>query len=346
MSQQPGSLRVGFIGAGLIATFHSKMIKRAGVDVIRAGVYDIDHERAVEFARASGHTVAASEDDVLDNCDAVYICTWTSEHRRLMEAAASRGLAIFCEKPLATSLADARSMAESARTAAVTNQVGLILRRSPAYVWARHLIAEPAAGPVMTVVFRDDQFIPVQGHYGSTWRADKHRAGAGTLIEHSIHDVDMLRFLVGDITDVSARSANHHGLDGIEDAFTATFSFVNGAIGTLASVWHDNLARPSLRRVEIFCARRYIHLDGDDWSGPVSWTDSDGSQHTLEGEELDAAVAAAGLVEGNANPDAAFLLAAASREQSWPNFETALAAHEVVDAMYRSATSGNVVAIE
>jgi predicted dehydrogenase len=345
MSQQSTPLRVGFIGAGLIATFHSKMIKRSGVDVARAGVFDVDTDRAAEFARASGHTVAASEEAVLDGCDAVYICTWTSEHPRMVAAAASRGLAIFCEKPLATNVADARAMAALAQTAGITNQVGLILRRSPAYVWARHLIEEPAAGPVMTVVFRDDQFIPVQGHYGSTWRADKHRAGAGTLIEHSIHDVDMLRFLVGDITDVSARSVNHHGHDGIEDAFTATFSFTNGAIGTLASVWHDNLARPSLRRVEIFCARRYIHLDGDDWTGPVSWTDADGSNHSLEGAELDAAVAAAGLVEGHANPDAAFLLAAASRDKSWPDFTTAVAAHEIVDAMYRSAASGNSITI-
>jgi predicted dehydrogenase len=341
MNQEPQ--RVGFIGAGLIATFHSKMIKRSGVDVIRAGVYDIDAERAAEFARASGHTAALSAEAVLDGCDAVYICTWTSEHRRLVEAAATRGLAIFCEKPLATTVADARAMATI--TEGLTNQVGLILRRSPAYLWARHLITEPSAGPVMTVVFRDDQFIPVQGHYGSTWRADKHRAGAGTLIEHSIHDVDMLRFLVGDITNVSARSANHHGHDGIEDAFTATFSFANGAIGTLASVWHDNLARPSLRRVEIFCARRYIHLDGDDWTGPVSWTDSDGSEHRLEGAELDAAVEAAGLIDGHANPDAAFLLAAASREQSWPNFATAVAAHDIVDAMYRSAATGHSITV-
>jgi predicted dehydrogenase len=330
------TIRVGFIGAGLIATFHSKMIKRSGVDVVRAGVFDIDAARAAEFAGASGHTVLDSEEAVLDSCDAIYICTWTSEHPRLVAAAAARGLAIFCEKPLATNLADARIMADQVSAAGVTNQVGLILRRSPAYLWARHLIADAAAGPVMTVVFRDDQFIPIQGHYSSTWRADKARAGAGTLIEHSIHDVDMLHFLVGDIANVHARSANHHGHDGIEDALTATFAFTNGAIGTLASVWHDNLARPSLRRVEIFCRNRYIHLDGDDWTGPVSWTDTDGSEHRIEGDDLQAAVDAAGLLDGPANADAAFLQAAIDRTPAWPDFAVAVKAHEVVDAMYRS----------
>ena len=93
--------------------------------------------------------------------------------------------------------------------AGVVNQVGLVLRRSPAYLWAKHLIDEPAAGTVMGVVFRDDQFIPIQGHYGSTWRGDRTLAGSGTLLEHSIHDVDMLRFLVG---DDRARQRPHHQL--------------------------------------------------------------------------------------------------------------------------------------
>ena len=48
---------------------------------------------------------------MLDGCDAVYVCTWTSEHPRLVAAAVERGLAVFCEKPLATTLAAAEAMA-------------------------------------------------------------------------------------------------------------------------------------------------------------------------------------------------------------------------------------------
>ena len=84
-------MRVGFLGAGLIATFHSKMIRRSGVAVERAGVYDPDAERAARFAAASGSVVCASEDEVLDGCDAVYVCTWTSEHPRLVAAAVGAG---------------------------------------------------------------------------------------------------------------------------------------------------------------------------------------------------------------------------------------------------------------
>jgi len=331
-------MRVGFLGAGLIATFHSKMIRRSGVQVERAGVYDPDEGRAARFAAASGSVVCASEEEVLDGCDAVYVCSWTSEHPRLVAAAVERGLAVFCEKPLATTLAGAEAMAAVVAGSGVTNQVGLILRRSPAFVWARRLVEAPEAGRVMAVLIRDDQYLPVQGMYGSTWRADRAKAGAGTLLEHSIHDLDMLRFLAGDITSVSAQDAHFHGLDGIEDVMAVTAALSGGGLGTLPSVWHDNLSRASLRRVELICERRWVAIDGDDWWGPVTWMDADGSDGRLEGEAL--AAAATPLFPGPANPDAAFLDAAQRGEPAWPDFATAVDAHRLVDAVYRSAAAG------
>ncbi len=342
-------LRIGFLGAGLIATYHSKRLRRSGAEaahgVVRAGVYDVDPARAAAFAAASGHHVCASEEEVLDGCDAVYVCTWTSEHPRQVAAAVERGLAVFCEKPLAVDLALAERMTEQVAVAGVTNQVGLVLRRSLAYQWAKHLVDDPAAGRVMSVVFRDDQFIPIQGHYASTWRADRRLVGAGTLIEHSIHDVDMLRFLVGDIARVSANTANFHGHDGIEDVACATVGFRSGAVGTLTSVWHDNLARPSLRRVEVFCERRHVVIEGDDWYGPVSWTDTDGTTGRLEGDALEAA--ALPLLDGSMNPDGEFVRAVVAGTPAHPDLATALRAHRVVDAMYRSAAAdGTVVHVD
>ena len=328
-------LRIGFLGAGLIATYHSKSLRHCGAPVERAGVFDPDLERAIAFAQASGHTVMADEDDALDSCDAVYICTWTSEHLRQVEKAVARNLAIFCEKPLAFDVGAAERMSTTVAAAGVVNQVGLVLRRSPAYLWAKHLIDDPVAGTVMGVVFRDDQFIPIQGHYGSTWRGDRTLAGSGTLLEHSIHDVDMLRVLVGEIDRVSAHVTNFHGHDGIEDVASTTIRFASGALGTLASIWHDNLARPSLRRVEVFCSHRHIVIEGDDWYGPVSWTDTNGDTGTLTGDELSAVVAE--MRDGSENPDGEFVRSALAGTPATPDFAEAVKAHRIIDAMYASA---------
>jgi predicted dehydrogenase len=229
-------------------------------------------------------------------------------------------------------------MNTAAQSSGLPHQCGLILRRSPAYLWARELITDSAAGAVMSVVFRDDQFIPIQGHYKSTWRSDKDKAGAGTLLEHSIHDVDMLRFLIGDVLSVSARATYRHGLDEIEDCVAASVQFANGAVGTLTTIWHDNLSRPSLRHVEVFCEHRTVIIAGDDWFGPVTWSNADGTTGSLAGEELTDKTAPLAITD--ANPDGAFVRNAASRHSAFPDFSIALEAHRVVEAMYRSARSG------
>ncbi|HEX9991943.1 MAG TPA: Gfo/Idh/MocA family oxidoreductase [Acidimicrobiales bacterium] len=331
------TVRVGFLGAGLIATYHSKSLRRSGEDVAWAGVHDPDRRRAEAFAAASGATVCDGEEQVLDGCDAVYVCTWTSEHVRLVRAAAERGLAVFCEKPLATDLAGAVEVARAVGAAGVTNQVGLVLRHSPAFNLLRSLVGDPASGRVMAVVFRDDQYLPVQGHYGSTWRGDAARAGAGTLLEHSIHDLDVLEWLCGPVARVAAETAAYHGIPGIEDVAVATLRFASGATASLASVWHDVLDRPSLRRVEVLCERAWYALEGD-WWGPVRWTRQGEGSGSVEGEALVAALAGRGVATGN--PDGAFVRAVAEGGPAFPDAAVALRAHVVADAAYRSAAAG------
>ena len=335
---------VGFIGTGHIATFHSKMLKISGVEMVRGGCFDIDHARSLAFAQASGSTVMNSEQEVIAASDLVYICTWTSEHQRIVQMCIAARTPFFCEKPLSVGLPEATTMTDKALASGLTHQCGLILRRSPSYLWARELITDAKAGAIMAVVFRDDQFIPIQGHYKSTWRGDVQKAGAGTLLEHSIHDVDMLRFLIGEVESVSAQSTYRHGITGIEDAVAASLTFTNGAIGTLTTIWHDNLSRPSLRRVEIFCEHRTVIIAGDDWFGPVTWSNADGTSGELGGDELIERTAP--LAVGDPNPDGAFVRAVIEQGAGFPDFSIALEAHRIVEAMYRSArNNGNAVAV-
>src|SRR5690606_20255150 len=142
---------------------------------------------------------------------------------------------------------------------------------------------------VQNVVFRDDQYLPVQGQYASTWRSDVARAGAGVLLEHSVHDLDLLDWLMGPIVRISAATAFHHGIEGIDDAASCLATGADGAQAVLATTWHDMLHRPSQRRVEVLCTRRAIVLEHD-WVGPVHWEDAGGGGGSIEGDELLAAV--------------------------------------------------------
>lgn len=329
--------RVGFLGGGLIARYHAFMLKLSEVDCRLDLVFDPDTEKVQTFIRETGAELAGSEEAVLDAVDAVYVCTWTSEHPRLVAAAAERGLPVFCEKPLAVDLPTALGMVDVVERTGVVNQVGLVMRDYAGFHQLRWAIVQEGAGKVMGVVFRDDQYIPVQGMYASTWRGDPSKAGAGTLLEHSVHDLDILEWMLGPVVSVTARSAEHHGIAGIEDVVTATLEFESGALGTLISVWHDVLERPSLRRVEVFCEHTYAVLEGDVF-GPVRWTGPNRTEGSLDGDELVAHLHTHDIHPRN--PDGAFIEAVQRGEPAYPAFAEALRAHLLVEAIYRSAAEG------
>ncbi len=332
------TVRVGFLGAGAIATYHSKSLRASGETVERSLVFDPDRPRAESFAAITGAAVADSAEEVIAGSDAVYVCTWTSEHEALVALAADAGVAIFCEKPLGIDLASSKRMVERVEASGVVNQVGLILRRSPVFHLLKQLGDDAASGELITVIFRDDQFLPIQGHYASTWRADVDKAGAGVLIEHSIHDVDLLEWMYGPITSVSATTRFLHDIEGIEDSVVASYHFESGLHATLTSVWHDLIERPSNRQVEVFGSTLWAQLKGE-WFGDVQWTRT-GPIETRSGTDVTAEVLDERAGE---NPDGAFIRAVRDRTAAYPSMAEALRAHVVVDATYRSAATGGAL---
>lgn len=334
-------VRVGFVGCGLIARSHANKL-RGSVEADHArivSVFDVDPERTESFAGAHDAHEATSAEQVIDAVDAVYVTTWTSAHAEVVHMAAAAGRAIFCEKPLAVDLAIAAEMTHAVRAAGVVNQVGLVLRHSPSFRWLQHNVASAEHGAAMSMMFRDDQYIPVQGMYGSTWRRERALAGAGTLLEHSIHDLDLIEWILGPIVRISCSTHNSHGIEGIEDQASVMLRARSGAIACLSSTWHDVLTRPSQRMVEMFCREAHVALHGD-WDGPIFQQTSEGEGTIEQGSAtIDAAAKLDGL---GANPDASFINAVRTEKAAYPDFAIALRAHELADAAYRSASADGI----
>ncbi len=340
MSTEP--VRIGFVGCGFIADFHAMLLAQCKHPHQISAAYDIDRPRRDRFSEKWESLPVESLDAVLECVDAVFICTWTSEHRRLVEAAAKAGVHVFCEKPLAFDCAQAIAMTDCVERANIVNMVGLVLRSTPAMLALREMIHDPTSGRVMNIVFRDDQYLPTQGMYASDWRADPKRAGRGSLIEHSIHDLDILEWLVGPVQSVAAREAFFHGIQDIEDSVTALLAFAGGATATLSSVWHDILSRPSQRRIEIFCERALYVLEGE-WFGPIRWEKRVGGSDergSLDGEALTNWLNDRDIQIGY--PHDRFLQAIQSGGTAAPNFKDAIRAHQLVDAAYASAANNGM----
>jgi len=329
-------IRIGFYGTGFIARMHTFSLASCKVEHRVVAVYDPDAARARAFAEPFGATVT-DEDGLLDRVDAVYVTTWTAEHERLVAKAAARGKAVFCEKPLAFDTAAAERMVACVEKAGVPNQVGLVLRFLSPFRFVKHLLADPRAGRPMTVVFRDDQYLPTQGVYGSDWRGDPARAGHGALLEHSIHDLDVLHWWLGAVESVSASTREVHGIAGIEDVAAVQLRFTSGVLASLVSVWHDVLERPSNRLIEIFCERLHVAVEGD-LVGPVRFQFTGEPERRLEGDALRAALQAYG--DDVENPAERFLAAVQTGGRAFPELGDALPAHRLADACYASAERG------
>ncbi|HEY5011431.1 MAG TPA: Gfo/Idh/MocA family oxidoreductase, partial [Acidimicrobiia bacterium] len=276
-------MKVGIIGCGHIGTVHAYALKQlsdAGlVDAHLAAAYDDDAARSARLTENLGGEAYGSLDAVLDTVDVVWVCTWTAAHRTAVEAASARHLPIFCEKPLAPDIAACEAV--SVALERVPHQVGLVLRYAPVFATAAELVGSGRYGRPLTTILRDDQYFPIQGMYGSTWRKDPAAAGGGTLIEHSIHDVDVLGWILGAPASVSATTACAFGHEGIEDLASLTLRYPGGSTAQLVSVWHQVLSRGSSRRLEIFCEDAYLWTE-DDYLGPLHVETSDGVE-VLEG---------------------------------------------------------------
>jgi predicted dehydrogenase len=348
-------LRIGFVGSGLIAWAHAlglkAMIDGGGLNASIVAVHDEQEHRARRLAETVGGRtpdpaeVVAGAAEVAARCDAVWVCTPTSAHREAVDAACAAGRAVFCEKPLSTGLAAADALVQAVQNAGVPSQSGLVLRSAPVFRALRALVESGSLGRPMAAVFRDDQYFPIRGTYASQWRADVARAGGGCLIEHSIHDVDILRFCFGEVDSVTARTANVAGHDGVEDVAAVTLSFASGLEAQLTSVWHDIMTRGSTRRIEIFFRDGMVRLS-DEFRGPLHIQTSAGKEvrecpspawvDALPLADDEVGLALRAYVEA----DRAFADAVVDGRAPEPSLAEALVAHRLVDAAYRSAAVG------
>ncbi len=160
-------------------------------------------------------------------------------------AAAQAGKHVFCEKPLARTAEEARSMLEAVRKAKVKHQCAFNYRFVPAIRQAYDLIKSGKLGRIYhyRAVYLQEWILP---HYGTPkiWRLDKKVAGSGALGDLGAHIIDLGRFLVGEVKSVSSLTRTFieerplpggkgKGRVDVDDAFVSLLEFDNGAIGTV-----------------------------------------------------------------------------------------------------------------
>jgi len=361
-----GEVRAGIIGAGLIGQSHSMMLRQVAERIegsVRVtAVAGLAPAQAQQLAaRWPGARVVSDAREIVDapDIDAVWVCTPTALHRAIYLASVRAGKHVFCEKPLAMTVAEAAEMAEAARLAGVASQVGLVLRFSPVYTVIRAMAAGPEAGRMLAVTMRDDQDFPTRGVHASGWRNDPSLTAGGTLAEHSVHDFDLLTWMFGGISRLYCRVGNLNGAAGVEDLGAVEMEFAAGFHGQLTSVWHRMIGRPSNRRLEVFAENLFIACDHDA-AGPIiiQRGDAAGEEILAEGDVmrrfeeilLSERPYLAPMKDWFAVPyaleDAAFIAALRGQCEVDPEIKAGVAAQRLVEAAYASARAGVPIRIE
>ena len=138
-----------------------------------------------------------------DDIDIIDVTTPSNFHKDIVMEALAAGKHVFCEKPLALNLADAREMLEAAEKSGVKHQIGFNYRFVPAIQLAKQLIDEGRLGRIYHYRARYLQDWATSPDFPLTWRFDKNICGSGALGDLGAHVIDLAHFLVGDIKTVT-----------------------------------------------------------------------------------------------------------------------------------------------
>lgn len=227
------TLRVGLIGAGALGALHAENL--AAVPDCRFSAVAADHFSdgalaAMRSARAAALDVADMFDP--ERLDAVIIATPTDTHADYAVRAIDAGLAVFCEKPLARTSAEARTIRDRAAAREAKVAVGHVVRYVPEYAAAHDLVRDGGVG--RPSVARLARLNSAPAGAGS-WYGDTARSG-GVLLDMAIHDVDWSLWTFGPVRRVYAVASE----DDEGQVVALTLRHESGSVTYIDASWRDD----------------------------------------------------------------------------------------------------------
>jgi UDP-N-acetyl-2-amino-2-deoxyglucuronate dehydrogenase len=230
-------VRTALIGCGKVGGLHAAALTTLPESTLVA-VCDSRFDRAEQFAARYGGTAFQDVSEMISvsGAEAIFICTPHPLHAESAVLAAEAGLHVMVEKPMAANLSDCDAMIRTARKTGVTLSV-MSQRRfyEPVQRMKTAIDAGKIGLPVLGIFqmfsWRD------QAYYESDpWRGKWTTEGGGVLVNQSPHQLDLLRWFMGEIQEISGQWANlNHPYIEVDDTAVATLRFKNGGLGSIVT---------------------------------------------------------------------------------------------------------------
>jgi len=386
-----GEIGLGLIGTGFMGRCHAIAFRSAAavfpLTVVprMEVVADVNFPAAQDLARRFGFSRATVDWHDLLTDPTVGLIAITSPnvlHKEMALAAIAAGKHVYCEKPMALTVFDAREMLDAAEQAGVVHMVGYNYVANPAVIFARKLIDDGVLGDIINFRCINDEDYMADPSVPYSWRCRRDKAGTGTLADLGGHAISLALYLAGPISEVSAmantviskrpvvggetmkRSGNSDATADAtemavvenEDQAIAMLKFANGAIGSFASsrvAW----GRKNYLTFEISGTKgtllfdqerlnelRLFTVDGIDDDRNGFRTISMGPEHEPYGAFLPAKGHQMGFNDKKAVEVGRLMQAIAGEADPFPSFRDGLAVELVLDAIERSAATSRWIA--
>ena len=168
--------------------------------------------------------------------DGVIVCTETNEHLAVVRRLAEAGIDVLCEKPLATTLEDARELVDVCASAGVKLMTAFPMRFSPPLIEGAQWIEEGRAGSVLAFTGTNNGRIPTDH---AAWFADPVAAGGGAVMDHVVHLIDIMRWWLKaePVTVYADTNRVFHPEEQVETGGIVTVTFDDGVIATIDCSW-------------------------------------------------------------------------------------------------------------
>lgn len=283
------------------------------------------------FASDYGCRAAESFDDVLadEDVDGILLATPHSTHADLIEAAANAGKHVFVEKPLTLRVPDGKRAAAAAAANGVVLQIGHNRRRQTPNRRIKQMIDTGELGVVH--LLHGHIFVPRDQVPRAGWRSDPNESPVGGMTALGIHMVDTFQYFVGPITRVHAQSRRLWGAGRLDDISVMTFEFERGPLGVLET----SLVLPKATTTMVA------------GTSATAWNEDDGErfyiQRTGEPTRSERDADPVDTVAEQISEFVACIRDGGTPEVGW---REALAAVAVLEAVVRSASSRETVAVE
>ncbi|EPZ52851.1 Gfo/Idh/MocA family protein [Alicyclobacillus acidoterrestris] len=231
--------KVAIIGAGAISTRHIEGYLAFPEACKIAAIVDIYLDKAEERVRAYQLDAVASNDykSILadPSIDVVSICTPPSTHAQLAIDCLMAGKHVLVEKPMAASLEECDAMILAAEKSGKVLSVVAQNRFQTSWMRLKELLQKKVAGEVLHAQV-DSFWWRGHSYYDLWWRGTWEKEGGGCTLNHAVHHIDALQWMMGLPTEVSAVMSNvAHDNAEVEDISMALLRFESGAIGQITS---------------------------------------------------------------------------------------------------------------